>query len=292
MSLFELAPSAAAPVAAPQSRTAADAPPTARACGHDLAAGDGAVGSLLRQQIDDWIMPLRAIGSSRVDAEIGARLYRIAPVQQSLCVLTDHGCAGLDALPPRLHGNLPADLLRLYATLIVERDPLLLRVGQEWRALTGTIEEHCSWIQEHTRNAEVIRAWLQRIAAAGVGNLVVVPARGWLSRGALFAFFAQRPAESSVFALFYAAQRLAVALELRYRPYTAELLAMQFTARELDVLRAGLKGAGDEDIAARLGLSIDAIRYYYKKFKHRVPPAIGHLKPRELARILHQLGKL
>jgi DNA-binding NarL/FixJ family response regulator len=79
---------------------------------------------------------------------------------------------------------------------------------------------------------------------------------------------------------------------MRYRPYTAELLAMQFTARELDVLRAGLKGAADDEIAARLGLSVDAIRYYFKKFKHRVPPAIGHLKPRELARILHQLGKL
>jgi len=267
-------------------------PTLARTGGHDLAAGDGAIASLLRQQIDDWIMPLRAIGTARVDAELGARLHRIAPLQLSLCVLTDHGCAGLDALPPRLHGTLPADLQRLYATLIVERDPLLLRVGLEWRALTGTIEEHCNWIQEHTRNAEVIRAWLRRIGAAGAGNLVVVPARGWLSRGALFAFFAQRPAESSVFALFYAAQRLAVALELRYRPYIAELLAMQFTARELDVLRAGLKGAGDEEIAARLGLSVDAIRYYFKKFKHRVPVAIGHLKPRELARILHQLGKL
>ena len=67
---------------------------------------------------------------------------------------------------------------------------------------------------------------------------------------------------------------------------------MRFTARELDVLRAGLKGAADEEIAARLGLSIDAIRYYFKKFKHRAPPILGHLKPRELARILHQLGKL
>jgi DNA-binding CsgD family transcriptional regulator len=39
---------------------------------------------------------------------------------------------------------------------------------------------------------------------------------------------------------------------------------LQFTAREIDVLRAGLKGAGDDEIAARLGLSIDAIRYYFK----------------------------
>jgi hypothetical protein len=256
------------------------------------APESGALGCVLRQQIDDWILPLRSVGAGRVDAEIGDRLRRIAPMHQCLFVLTDHGCAGLEAMPPRLHGTLPLELQKLYATLIVERDPLLLRVGLEWRALTGTIDEHCSWLREHTRNADVIRAWLTRMGDNGAGNLAVVPARGWLSRGALFAFFAQHAAESSVFALFYAAQRLAVALEMRDRPYITELLAMQFTARELDVLRAGLKGAGDEEIASRLGLSVDAIRYYYKKFKHRVPPAIGHLKPRELARILHHLGKL
>jgi hypothetical protein len=264
------------------------APAAERATG----VADGALDTLLRQQIDDWMLPLRSIGAARVDAEIGERLRRIAPLHQCLIVLADHGCAGLEAMAPRLHGTLPVDLQKAYASLIVERDPLLLRVGLEWRALAGTIDEHCSWIREHTRNADVIRAWLTRMADNGAGNLVVVPARGWLSRGALFAFFIHRPPDSSVFALFYAAQRLAVALEMRYRPYIAELLAMQFTARELDVLRAGLKGAGDDEIAARLGLSIDAIRYYFKKFKHRVPPAIGHLKPRELARILHHLGKL
>jgi hypothetical protein len=262
------------------------------ALARDASAEDGTLGCVLRQQIDDWILPLRTMGLARVDAEIGDRLQRIAPLHQCLIVLTDHGCAGLEALPPRLHGTMPVDLQKLYAALIVERDPLLLRVGLEWRALTGTIDEHCSWIREHTRNADVIRAWLARMADNGAGNLVVVPARGWLSRGALFAFFVQRPPESCVFALFYATQRLAVALEMRCRPYVAELLAMQFTARELDVLRAGLKGAGDDEIAGRLGLSVDAIRYYFKKFKHRVPPAIGHLKPRELARILHHLGKL
>jgi hypothetical protein len=259
---------------------------------HDAAAEPGRLGAELRQQIDDWILPLRGVGAARLDAEIGERLRRIVPMQQCLCVLTDHGCSGLEALGPRLHGTMPADLQRLYATLIVDRDPLLSRAGQEWRALTGTIDEHCDWIRQHTRNAEVIRAWLARIASGGAGNLAVVPARGWLSRGAVFAFFTQRPTDAGIFALFYAAQRLATTLELRYRPYTAELLAMRFTARELDVLRAGLKGAADDEIAGRLGLSVDAIRYYFKKFKHRVPPAIGHLKPRELARILHQLGKL
>ncbi len=283
-------PAASAP---PPSTTAPPAPGRIAALIHAAPAGtDPGPGPLLRQQIDDWLLPLRAIAAARIDSEIGERLRRIAPLQQCLYVLSDHGCAGLEPMPPRLHGTLPAELQRLYATLIFERDPLLSRVGLEWRAVTGTVDEHCRWLQEHTRNAEVIRAWLQRVAAQGAGNLVVLPARGWLSRGALFAFFAQRPPEPAVFALFYAAQRLAVALELRYRPYTAELLAMQFTARELDVLRAGLKGAADDEIAARLGLSVDAIRYYFKKFKHRVPPAIGHLKPRELARILHHLGKL
>lgn len=255
------------------------------------AAAEG-LGSAQRQQIDESIAALRTVSASRLDAEVGERLRRIAPVQLCLCILADHGCAGLDPMPPRLHGSVPAELRRIYATLIVERDPLLARAGQEWRALCGTIEEHCAWLREHTRNAEVIQSWLTRVAGAEAGNLVVLPARGWLSRGAVFAFFAQRPSDGGVFALFYAAQRLAITLELRYRPYTAELLAMRFTARELDVLRAGLKGSADEEIAGRLGLSIDAIRYYFKKFKNRVPPAIGHLKPRELARILHQLGKL
>jgi len=264
------------------------ASPTARAGNAD--SGTPCPG--LRQQIDDWILPLRSIGSGRFDTEMGDRLRRIAPLHQCLFVLNDHGCAGLEAMPARLHGTVPGELQRLYATLIVERDPLLLRVGLEWRAITGTIDEHRSWIQEHTRNADVIRAWLARMAENGAGSLVVIPARGWLSRGALFAFFVERPPEHSVFALFYAAQRLATTLETRYRPYITDLLSLQFTAREIEVLRAGLKGAGDDEIAARLGLSIDAIRYYFKKFKHRVPPAIGHLKPRELARILHHLGKL
>jgi hypothetical protein len=35
-----------------------------------------------------------------------------------------------------------------------------------------------------------------------------------------------------------------------------------------------------------------AVENYFKKFKHRVPPAIGHMKPRDLARILHQLDRL
>ncbi len=247
---------------------------------------------IARQQIDDWIVPLRGVGASRLDSEIGARLARVAPVHLCLCVMVDHGCAGLDSLAPRLHGTLAPELRRAYASLIVDRDPLLWRAGQEWRALLGTIDEHCAWLQEHTRNAEIFQTWLRRVSECGARHLAVMPARGWLSRGALFALFDVLPSESGIFALFYAAQRVAVALEMRYRPFISELLAMRFSARELDVLRAGLRGAGDEEIAHRLGLSIDAIRYYFKKFKHRVPPAIGHLKPRELARILHHLGKI
>lgn len=254
------------------------------------AAADGA--GALRQRIDDWIQPLRTVGAARLDGELGDRLRRIAPVQHCLCVLTDHGCAGLDSLAPRLHGTLDADLRRAYASLIVERDPLLARVTQEWCALIGTVEEHCAWVERNTRNPEVIRSWLARLAGAGEQHLIVLPARGWLTRGALFAWCPQRLPDHAVFALFYAAQRLAATLEQRERPYLPELLAMRFTARELEVLRAGLRGAPDDEIAARMNLSVDAIRYYFKKFKHRVPPAIGHLKPRELARILHQMGKL
>jgi hypothetical protein len=272
--------------------TAAERAKSGNTRGRGAARGALVLGALLPQTIDDWILPLRAVGPAHLDSELAEGLRRIAPLHQCLCVFTDHGCAGLESLAPRLHGSMRADLQRLYARLIVERDPLLLRATQEWCTLLGTIEEHCAWIEKNTRNAEVIRAWLTRLAAEGAGYLAVVPARGRLSRGALFAFYTQRPRDDVIFALFYAAQRLAAALELRDRPYLSELLAMRFQARELDVLRAGLRGAPDSQIAARLGLSVDAIRYYYKKFKHRVPPAVGHLKPRELARILHQMGKL
>lgn len=246
----------------------------------------------LGPQIDELMLPLRFVGHERLNAEVGDRLRQIAPMHWSLCVLADHGCAGLDAIAPRLHGSLPAELQRLYAALLLEHDPLLACAAREWRALAGTIEEHCAWVHEQLRHADVIRGWLRRSAAGGARHLLVVPARGWLSRGAVFAFFCHRPADSALLALFYAAQRLAVALELRYRPYTAELLALRLTARELDVLRAGLQGTSDGAIARRLGLSVDAIRYYFTRVKHRVPSQIGHLKPRELARVLHQLGKL
>jgi hypothetical protein len=249
-------------------------------------------GEALRQAIDEWILPLGAIGASDLDSALGERLQRLGPLQQCLCVLADYGCAGLDCLAPRLHGTMHADQRHLYARLIVERDPLLTRATQEWTTVQGTIEEHCAWIESTTRNAEVIRAWLTHLAKEGAGYLAVVPARGALSRGALFAFYRQRPQDGVIFALFYAAQRLAETLEMRYRPYLADLLAMRFQPREMEVLRAGLRGAADGQIAARLGLSVDAIRYYFKKLKHRVPPVLGHLKPRELARILHQLGKL
>lgn len=228
----------------------------------------------------------------RLNAEVGARLRQIAPVERCLCVIIDHGCAGLDAIAPRMHGTLSPELQRLYAALIFERDPLLARAAQDWRPLTGSIEEHCTWIQQHTRHAQVIESWLLRAAAHGAEHLAVLPARGWLSRGVLFAFLDHAIADTGVFALFYAAQRLAIALELRYRPYTCELLSMRFTARERDVLRAGLRGAVDRQIAQRMGLSVDAVRYYFTRIKRRAPTAVGHLKPRELARVLHELGTL
>ena len=246
----------------------------------------------LRLHIDESMFPLRAIPAVRLNAEIGERLRQIAPIERCLCVLIDHGCAGLEAIAPRMHGTLSAELQHLYAALIFERDPLLARAAQDWRPLTGTIKEHCAWIQQHARHANVIETWLLRAAAHGSRHLAVVPARGWLSRGALFAFFTDRPPDSSVFALFYAAQCLATALELRYRPYTSELLSMRFTARERDVLRAGLRGAVDRQIAQRMGLSVDAVRYYFSQLKRRAPAAVGHLKPRVLARVLHELGTL
>jgi DNA-binding CsgD family transcriptional regulator len=245
-----------------------------------------------RLRIDELIVPLRAVPEVRLNAEVGERLRQVAPIEQCLCVLVDRGCAGLDAIGPRLHGNLPAELQRLYLALIFERDPLLARAAQDWGPLIGTVEQHCTWIHQRTRHADVIEAWLLRAAAHGAEHLVVVPARGWLSRGGLFAFFFHRPTDSGVFALFYAAQRLATALELRYRPYTSDLLTMRLTAREREVLRASLRGTIDRQIAQCLGMSVDAVRYYFTRFKHRAPAAIGHLKPRELARVLHELGTL
>ncbi|HYA66127.1 MAG TPA: LuxR C-terminal-related transcriptional regulator, partial [Burkholderiaceae bacterium] len=102
----------------------------------------------------------------------------------------------------------------------------------------------------------MIQTWLRRSAERRAGHLALMPARGSLSRGAVFAFFSQRPADRGVLALFYAAQRLAAALELRYRPYVAQLLALRLTAREREVLQECLRGTADRQIARQLGLTV------------------------------------
>jgi DNA-binding CsgD family transcriptional regulator len=243
-------------------------------------------------RIDELLVPLRTASESRLDAELGARLGQIVPVTHCLCVIADSGGTGLASTPVQMHGTMQRDLQGLYATLIGERDPLAMRARQEWRPLVAPLDDHADWVRSQVRHSETYVAWLNRNGAGGARHLAVLPARGRLTRGTLFVFGEHAPAEAQVLALFYAAQRLAVTLELRHRPFIAELLAMRFSPREADVLRAGLKGSPDEQIAAWLGLSVDAIRYYFKKFKHRVPPVIGHMKPRDLARILHQLDRL
>jgi hypothetical protein len=291
----ELLPLATPPRPAAPARAPAHTPAHAPAAPLAPATAEGAgapLGSPARQQIDERFLGLRLVPAEKLDQEVGARIARIVPARACMSVQVDHACAGLDPLGPRLHGNLAPALRAAYASVLVERDPLLLRASQEWRALLEPVEEHQAWLRASTRHTEAMQSWLERAALAAGRHIAVVPARGWLSRGALYVFLDERPADTALFTLFYAAQRLAVALDLRERPYIAELNALRFTARELDVLRAGLMGAGDDETAARMGLSVDAIRYYYKKFKHKVPPTLGHLKPRELARILHQLGKL
>ena len=253
---------------------------------------DPQAGSVAQAQIDELLTPLRLVADARLDIELGTRLVQIVPASHCLCVIADTGGTGLASAPVQMHGSMPADLQGLYSTLIGERDPLAMRARQEWRPLVAPIDQHAAWVRSHVRHAETLVAWLQRNGAGGAHHLAVVPARGRLTRGTLFVFSARAPAEAEVLALFYAAQRLAVTLELRHRPFITELMAMRFSPREADVLRAGLKGSADEQIAAWLGLSVDAIRYYFKKFKHRVPPVIGHMRPRDLARILHQLDRL
>ncbi len=248
--------------------------------------------SAAHPRIDDLLAPLRTVPATRLDSELGTRLQQIMPASHCLCVLSDSGGTGLEPAPAQLYGTMPRELKGLYAALIGERDPLAMRARLEWRALAGTLQQHAAGVRAQVRNADTFVAWLERNGAGGAHHLAVLPARGRLSRATLYLFAHQAPAEPELLALFYAAQRLAVTLELRHRPFIADLLAMRFTPREADVLRAGLKGSADEQIAAWLGLSVDAIRYYFKKFKHRVPPVIGHLKPRELARILHHLDKL
>jgi hypothetical protein len=253
---------------------------------------DQSADRIAHARIDELLAPLRSVSDTRLDAELESRLSQVVPVSHCLCVITDSGGNGLACAPAQMRGSMHRDLQALYAALIGERDPLAQQARQEWRPLVGTIEEHADWVRSQVRHAETFVAWLQRNAAGGARYLAVVPARGRLTRGTLFVFMVRAPAEAEVFALFYAAQRLTVTLELRDRPFIADLMAMRFSAREADVLRAGLKGSADEQIAAWLGLSVDAIRYYFKKFKNRVPPVIGHLKPRDLARILHQLDRL
>jgi len=258
------------------------------AASHPVPRDDAAT----HARIDELLAPLRTLAEARLDGELGQRLGRIVPASHCLCVIADSGGTGLASAPLQVHGSMHRDLQGLYATLIGERDPLAIRARQEWRPLVAPIDQHAAWIRSQVRHAETYVAWLQRNGAGGARHLAVVPARGRLTRGTVYVFSARAPAESEVLALFYAAQRLAVTMELRHRPFIAELMAMRFSPREADVLRAGLKGSADEQIAAWLGLSVDAIRYYFKKFKHRVPPVIGHMKPRDLARILHQLDRL
>jgi len=246
----------------------------------------------LRQRIDEWMQPLVLVPEPRLATEMGARLAHVCPMRHCLSVLCDHGCSGLPASAPRVQGNLPADLMQAYRGLVLERDPLLARATREWRPLVDTFDGHAGWVRSEVRNPGVLLSWLERSGREGASHLAVLPARGWLSRGALLCFLPAAPVDAEVFALFYSAQRLALALDQRQRPYVEELLAMRFSARELDVLRAGLRGQGDDEIARGLDLSVDAIRYYYKKFKHRVPVTMGHLKPRDLARILHHVGRL
>jgi len=245
-----------------------------------------------RRRIDDLLQPLSSVPDSRLDREIVARLEQIAPLRHLLVVANDHGATGIEPAPPRMHGSMAQELQRIHAAMIGERDPLAAHAQQEWRPLVGTVEQHVSQLRARVRNPDLVVGWLQRNAERGGFALAVMPGRAWLSRLSIHAFSAQVLDEPSVLALFYAAQRLAVALEMRAKPYIPALLALRFTAREVDVLRAGLRGASDDEIAAGLGLSVDAIRYYFKKFKHRVPVEIGHLRPRDLSRVLHQLGKL
>src|SRR5882724_11428347 len=211
---------------------------------------DPRAGSVAQAQIDELLTPLRAVADARLDIELGTRLGQIVPASHCLCVIADSGATGLASAPVQMHGSMPADLQGLYSTLIGERDPLAMRARQEWRPLVGPIDQHADWVRSQVRHAETFVAWLQRNGAGGAHHLAVVPARGRLTRGTLFVFSARALAEG-------------------------------------EVLRAGLKGSADEQIAAWLGLSVDAIRYYFKKFKHRVPPVIGHMKPRDLARVMN-----
>jgi len=254
-------------------------------------AGAG-IAAAERQRIDDLMRRIALVPESDLDREVGLRVAQVTPLVHCLVVARDHGATALDTAAPRVHGSMPGDLQGIYTNLIGERDPLAARAHQEWRPLVGTIDTQVAELQSQLRNPDLVVGWLRRNERSGASALAVVPARAWLSRACLFAFIAKPPGESDVLALFYAAQRLAVALEVRGKPYIEGLLALRFTAREIDVLKAGLRGASDEEIAGGLGLSVDAIRYYFKKFKHRVPPEIGHLKPRDLSRILHHLGKL
>jgi hypothetical protein len=245
-----------------------------------------------RQRIDELMRPLAGVGAAELDHEVGERTAQVTTLVHCLVVARDHGATALDTAAARVHGSMPPDLQGIYANLLGERDPLAARAHQEWRPLVGSIDAHVTALKSQIRNPDLLVGWLRRNEDAGAGGLAVVPARAWLSRACLFAFTASPPAEGGVLALFYAAQRLAVGLEMRSKPYIEGLLALRLTARETDVLKAGLRGVSDEEIASGLGLSVDAIRYYFKKFKHRVPPEIGHLKPRDLSRILHHLGKL
>ena len=100
----------------------------------------------------------------------------------------------------------------------------------------------------------------------------------------MYVFAEASPASAAVLAVYYATQRLLALLEPHYFPFLDALLAIKLSVREKLILQAGADGVSSSQIALRLGLSTDAIQYYFNSITAKIPPALQGVKPRQIAR--------
>jgi len=252
-------------------------------CARTRADDDGVA------DIDRLLQALRTLPPARLERELTWLLGSLVRHSRCLFIFEPMVRAGLDPFPAVLQGSLSRELMALYENLLREHDPLAEHARGESQPLAASISAHGDWLRSNVRNPHNYLVWLQR---SGAQYLIVAPARGRLARATLYVFAEAPAASAAVLAVYYATQRLLALLEPHYFPFLDALLAIKLSAREKDILRAGAEGVPSSQIALRMGLSTDAIQYYFKNITAKVPSALQGVKPREIARLLCDVDRL
>jgi len=249
----------------------------------------------LRECIDQRVLSLNSYTDALLLSELSLLIAELLGTSEKitlLAILKDHGASGLHYEIPRIWTNGTSHTHDHYRNFLVNYDLIASWIHQAWHPLYGSQEQVCTWLAKDRAHMPLQNSWLHEWAKQYGNWISVLPGRAAVSRLTLYVGSPIELNNDHVLLLFYTAQKIAQLLELRSKPYLSSLMAMKLNPRETDVLRAGLAGAVDEEIAQTLGICVDTIRYYYKKFKHRAPQEMTHLRPRELSKVLHLLGKL